>query len=634
MEDELLDSHGSMVRGVVLILLLIVIAVGVIFGYRTQQSFQRVEQMGREMQNHLANAASNFLPDNFLNTKRELQSAAKNLADMQDQLASIPVLGIVPFTRERYQTAVEFSAVAKSLVDSGIQLFGNIEHITESATRSDGTIAIAEVSPDERALILERTVQSLPALNGIRATLALSARQLSAISDESLDEPYRSVKYDMLAKIDLIDYTLGQIIPFLEVIPAFLGYADQHTYLLVLQDMSRLRGTGGLISLYGVVRVKDGTITDFTVSNPNADTSVGSSVPAYVQSADFAALDGSFLQDVNWEFDFPSVAQQAIEQYRSKKGEEKIDGVIAVDHDFFTSLLRFTGPIRVRNTIFSADSFVAESDYHRENGAYRVLNPPEKPNDPIADLVKSMIDSVYQMPFTGIFDVTKVVEARLHEKHILLWFDDPRLQEFVRANNWSGHVRETNGDYFMVIDSNITDKNTDPYIERAIAYEIAQDSLERLNATMQITYRNNATLTETTGHYATWLRVVIPRGSEVFAVQGFEGEIHEENRGSTTIVSGIVSVRAFQKNVVRLQYRLPDAITKEVKENRRYDLLVQRQPGSKQALTVSLQFQKPVTRFTSGGFFDSTTVGADVHETTGVKFISDVRVDREFMAQF
>jgi|GEM_PF-4698667 len=634
MEDELLESHSSVLRGVLLIILLIGIAAGVIFGYRTWKRFDAVQGMSSEVRTYLAGASQDFLPDNFLNAKKELQSASRLLGEMIQQLDSISVLGVLPFTKERYRTAVQFSAVAKSFTDTGIQLAELVEQITEPAMRPDGTISIAEVAPSERATILERTVQSIPAFTGIRAKLALNAQQLSAISDDSLDEPYRAVKYDLLQKSEFIEYTLGQVIPFMEVIPRFLGYADEKAYLVLLQDARRLRGTGGIIRLYGILRVKDGTITDFTVSNPDADAARTASVPAYVQSAEGAVGDGSALQDANWDFDFPSVAKLAIRQYSSLRGGEQIDGVIAVDHDFFTSLLRFTGPIRIRNTIFSADSFTAELDYHRASGSYRVANPPEKPNDPIADLVGSMIEAVNKMPFTGVFEVTKIVEARLHEKHILVWFDDEKLEEFAQANNWTGTVRYNNADYFMVVDENITDKDTDPYIERSIKYEVVQDSLERLNASMEITYRNNATVTQSTGHYTAWLRVIMPRGSEIFAVQGLQGDIHTENRGNVMIVSGIVPVRAFQKTIVRLEYRLPKSVAQTAKENSRYDLFVQHQPGSKQSLNVSLFFQKPVTQFTSGGFFSTPTAGVSAQEIGGVKFVSDLRVDREFMAQF
>lgn len=634
MEDELFDSRSGIFRGAVLIILLIGIAAGVLYGYQTWKRFGLAQQMSFEVRTHMTNAAQDFLPENFLRAKEELRSAAKILDDMQELLASISVLGVIPFTQDRYQTAVQFSEAAKSYADTGIQLSELVEHITEPAMRDDGTVSIAEVTPSERSIILGRTVQSIPAFAGIRAKLVLNEQQLSLISDELLDEPSRAMKYELQQKSRLIEYTIGQIIPFLEVVPRFLGYADEKIYLVLLQDTRKLRGTGGLISLLGILRVEDGTIIDFKVSNPDSDTSLASSVPEYVQASDLATFDRSFLQDTNWEFDFPIVAQQAIQQYRQKKGGEKIDGVLVVDHDFFTSLLRFTGPIRVRNTIFSADSFTNELDFHREHGAYRVVNPPATPNDPMADLVTSMIESVNKMPFTGIFDVTKIVEARLHEKHILLWFEDPKLQEFALSNNWTGHTRRGEADYFMVVDSNITNLLTDPSIERNIAYELEQDTLERLNAKMEITYRNNATVTESTGHYGSWLRVVIPRGSEILASQGFEGDIHEENRGEVTIVSGIVPVRAFQKAVVRLEYRLPGTVARAVKKKQRYDLLVQRQPGSNQSLTVSLFFQKPVTGFTSGGFFASPTVGVNAHESTGVKFVSDLRVDREFMAQF
>ena len=72
-----------------------------------------------------------------------------------------------------------------------------------------------------------------------------------------MDDPGRPhiVRYVALATLVLVGGTL--LFPIVDGLGA-AGFFGEKTYLIILQDNSEIRGTGGLISLMGVLTVNDG----------------------------------------------------------------------------------------------------------------------------------------------------------------------------------------------------------------------------------------------------------------------------------------------------------------------------------------------------------------------------------------
>ena len=73
----------------------------------------------------------------------------------------------------------------------------------------------------------------------------------------TMREHPHTARYVTLAVIIIVVASL--LFPLLEGLGA-AGFFGEKTYLVVLQDNSEIRGTGGLISLVGVLTMRDGHI--------------------------------------------------------------------------------------------------------------------------------------------------------------------------------------------------------------------------------------------------------------------------------------------------------------------------------------------------------------------------------------
>lgn len=592
-EEPSLESRGGLGKAIITLLFLGIIAFGVVVAFQTWKRLDRVQTLGESVKTNLSQAAQKFVPENFSKAKTHLEEANQDLDEIVVLLKKSSVLRYIPFWKKRYETLLSFATVSEGFVEDGVELVNIVEFITEPVLLSDGTIKITKISPEKKQRILQRTLQQTPRLNGIRAHLILTRTLLENIDESVLSPSLQDIKKDILQKSQNVEYTLGQALPILEVLPSFLAYNQQKTYLLLLQDPRELRPTGGRTIMSGTITLKDATILKLNTS---------------IDEGDVAS------RDVLLPADFSDVAGGI---------GGGVEGVIAVTPEFFSSLLRLTGNLRIGNTIFSSEDFSTQLDALKDGEA-------------IGFLTRMIIDTVNEMSFQEIYDVAKVVEARLNEKHMLLWFRDKRLQAFARKNNWTGEIRQSDGDFLMLVDTNTQSKKTDPFIERSISYDLRQDALDDLYVMLEILYRNNATITETTTRYKDTIQIYVPKGSALLSASGTrasedsreEGSVRIHEEKGYTVFDAFTIVEPFQNQKLRLEYRLPKKLARDLLTHKTYSLLVQKQPGSKSSITATFFFTRPVRHFTDGGFFTNRAGGV------GVQFVSDLRVDRNFSVGF
>ncbi|HIA17183.1 MAG TPA: hypothetical protein EYN72_10470 [Dehalococcoidia bacterium] len=73
-----------------------------------------------------------------------------------------------------------------------------------------------------------------------------------------------------------------------------------------------------------------------------------------------------------------------------------------------------------------------------------------------------------------------------------LYFDDPDAQSAVEALGWAGEVKQTEGDYLYVVDSNVGWSKVDRNIERNVTYSVDLSREERPRARLTVEYVNHS----------------------------------------------------------------------------------------------------------------------------------------------
>ena len=444
-----------------------------------------------------------------------------------------------------------------------------------------------------------------------------ASQELKQVKVESLPDEIQTGVISLKEKLPLVEEMLSQVLDYSDAFLKILGHDNSRQYLLIFQNNSEIRATGGFIGTYGLLTLDRGEIKDLFVDGIfNADGQLHEKIipPKPIQKISTAWS----MHDANWFPDFPTSAEK-IEWFYEKTGGPTVDGVISLTPTVIERLLELTGPIPMPEyeVILDSSNFVELIQYEVEIDYDKVLNKPKKI---LVDFVPKFIEAVNSLSFQEKQEVLDILFNCLTEKHILVYFNNSSLEEIMVKEGWAGELLETDKDYLSVVSSNINGYKTDKMIEETIEHQAEIQEDGSIIDTVTITRKHQGGNSE----YDWWnrvnsnyLRVYLPLGSELISAQGQSLEIYqppvdyqEQNFKKDSLVDSIESkmvidqktgTHIFKENyktvfgnwvyvspgetaVLTYVYKLPFKINL-TKPTDNYSLLVQKQSGS-----ISSQF--------------------------------------------
>ncbi|HEU5310551.1 MAG TPA: DUF4012 domain-containing protein, partial [Candidatus Eisenbacteria bacterium] len=202
--------------------------------------------------------------------------------------------------------------------------------------------------------------------------------------------PVGPARRDAQSELRELSDTVHTTSLLLKGLPTFMGSEDPRTYFFGAQNPAELRGTGGLIGAYSILRIDAGRFhfSPFvpihnlvepplrSIPSPNED---------YSANYDQFRRGGRFWTSINVMPDFPSVARAILNSYEAATGT-RLDGVILADPFAEAALLEATGPVRLPgyDVEIDADNVVAFTT----NEAYSLLTDPVQRKQVLGDVAR------------------------------------------------------------------------------------------------------------------------------------------------------------------------------------------------------------------------------------------------------
>jgi len=413
----------------------------------------------------------------------------------------------------------------------------------------------------------------------------------------------------------------------LSAIPRVMGYLKPQTYLVLFLNNTEIRPGGGFIGSYAVVRVNSGRVS---ILETNGSENLDWAAPADFNVASPAPLQTYlkqprwFFRDANWSPDFPASARYTHWLYRFENGREgsKIDGVIGLTPRLVEELLTITGPLRLGNKTFNAETFVNELEYHVEVGFKDEGIKKSDRKVILGELSRALLAKLTKLSLLQIKDMLPMVTRLAQERQIMMYSNYDEVQNVLVKNNWAGEVKKTAGDYLMVVDANLNSLKSDLEASREITYRLLPDG-RRWRAQVIINYNHHGDFNWKTTRYRTYTRIYVPQGAELVSAKGFMNLKKEPAQPDKTeelnkaVFGGFISIEPQEKKVIIVEYFLPKEIGEQIKTDN-YNLFVQKQLGTDAVpLTVELDFGKKIG--TGGTVYQAKT---------------DLKEDREFKTNF
>lgn len=343
--------------------------------------------------------------------------------------------------------------------------------------------------------------QAQPQLTEARASLDLAMAARARLDPSRLSPRVRDLLLDDVDRVlPLMDDGLMLALE----IPHALGASSEgpKTYLLLAQNEDELRPSGGFITAASTLLLRDGKIVSLTFQNSgNLDNWERPYPPAPWQLQQYMNSPVLIFRDANWFTDYRTAALYA-EYLYSYANNHSVDGVIAFDQHMLVEVLRVTGPVNLEGEAHpvDADNVVAfmrvEKTPTPEDLASGTWDNKAFINKITAALIKKMLAG--DIPLEQL---SRLMVKVLNERDLTLQLDNPTLTDFLARRGWDGALRPADGDFLMVVDSNVGFNKTNAVVQTNFSYDIDLTDLTSPRSQLVVNHQNNAASEVPCVHY-------------------------------------------------------------------------------------------------------------------------------------
>ncbi len=436
---------------------------------------------------------------------------SQSLSDTDQALNRVNALAVgitqaLPETRNAYSSARNLLHAGDASAQAALLLTQGLDRALGEPTRY----------PVDRGRVFKTYLDSAaPLLDD--AHLAFGEVNLDA-----LPESERAKAMEATTLLTTVRSAVGELRSITDLLMAGAGDQHRRSYLFVFQNSTELRPTGGFMGSLALITLDRGEIKSLEVPGGGPYDLKGE-LKERVRPPEPLRLVAQRweFQDANWFPDFPAAAKK-LQWFWSKAGQPSIDGVIAVNLRVLERLLEVTGPVELpeyNKTITSQNVWMemqkaVELEYDREEN---------KPKKIVGDLMAKLLERLKSSDQDQWVKLLSLGAESLETKDIQIWLANAEEEALVERYGWNGRFKETPGDSLAIIGANIAGQKSDRLITERVQHtaEIQDDGSIIDTVTLTRTHTGTKGDLFTGVNNVTYLRVYVPKGSELVAADGF-----------------------------------------------------------------------------------------------------------------
>ncbi len=468
---------------------------------------------------NLNSVQDNLSEFKFFEAASSFALAAKNFELMHEDLKKVSsVFNILDKVfLGSVSNASDLIKAGELISQAGLDLAGALEMIS-------GVNLISVIQPQSQNNILEVLRQFR--LNLIQASRNLNqAGSLISGSDTSLISESEKKKFDEFrVKLPEFNGFIEKAIGYSDALMKIFGQSGPQRYILLFQNSSELRPTGGFPGSYALVEFDKGVMKKFMVDdiyNPDGQMKEKIIPPRPLQRI----TPNWGMRDANWFVDFRTSAKKVAEFYYKDTGI-LVDGVTAVNVDLVPEILKITGPIEMPEfeITLNSENFIPEVQREVE---YERTKGDGQPKEILVEFGPKLLERLSGLGKEGWVNLFALLVSGVEKKDILAYFADSRLQDFAASNGFAGEIKEADSDFLMITHSNIMGSKTDAVIDNFVFLNIETplsgetDSSDGLIHDLEIKRKHKG---GEFGFYNKknndYLRILVPEDAELVSING------------------------------------------------------------------------------------------------------------------
>lgn len=460
-----------------------------------------------------------------------------------------------------------------------------------------------------------------PIVTALKKALVASQQQVTKanilmedIDPSILPEENRASFEELKTKLPELKAAMDMSADYAKFFENMVNSGDTR-YLIMFQNGSELRPTGGFPGTYGVLSFTKGKLESIFVDDVyNLDGQLKEHIIPPLQMQHIAPSWG--MRDANWYIDFPTSARN-IRKFYEKESGKKVDGVFVLNPEMIKNILEIVGPVDMPQyglTLTSENVLTAIQD-QVEYGPNRT-----QPKQIVKDFAPTLFAKIYASGSDKWLSIFNTLVLSMNQRDVMMNFNNLSLQSFVIDKGFAGQVRQVKTDYVMATLTNVKGSKTDAVTDTSMGITTKFEGDDAIH-TLTISRTHNGGATKF-GFYnkqnPAYVRVLVPEEAELISVNGNnnpnfkplidyansdfvrdEELVKFETSGTTDTITGVTTYResgrkgigfwlitdAASSKTVQVTYRVPNAL-----KDKTYELYVQKQPALKvKNFTFSMQ---------------------------------------------
>lgn len=533
---------------------------------------------------------------NIVVAKEELVKTQQKVAILKKDLAPIGFVGYIPFIGGYYNdTSHLVSAADHGLSAALIATDSLIPYADVLGLKGDKSFA--QGSAEDRIKLAIQTMDKVvPKIDTIEKELVAAKADTDKVNPNRYPAigKLKSVHDRLVTLKSVVDgsvVAVEQGKPLIKLLPDLLGAKEDKKYLVVFQNDKEQRPTGGFMTFYAIFRISQGVIH---VDKASDIYSLDDSLPSHKAAPPIIAkylpkVDTFNIRDSNLSPDFVTSMKVFNDMFAQSGQKTDINGIIAIDTHFLTSILKVLGEVQVDGLTFNANNDprcdCPQVVYTLEDNITKPVNYIKSNRKALlADLLITIIQkALSSSPKEYWGNLTQAAIKDAQEKHIMFYLFNPEAQKGIDALGWSGQIKPFDGDYLHINDANFGGAKSNLFVQQSVRVDIDMKNGE-VTHTLTISYKNpkpysdcnlehgelclNATLRN-------FQRVYVPKDSTLISSKGSIVKVTTHEDLGKTDFEAFLTVNPLGSAKIIYTYKLPFKV-----DSKTMPFLIQKQPGT------------------------------------------------------
>jgi len=573
----------------------------------------KIYNLSRSIKTNLETFQTQINKKDFANSLITAKTIKKDSKGLRDNVSNLKLLNYLPQVSDNINSVDNLSEILSLAMDSYITIYPTINENLSIISNKDSS-KIISLPKAEKAKIINSIYKAESSINTIEKNMNRVVYLIdNNKNNKNLIKPVKNIWDKINSQYSNIKF-INTFLPVIKTLPELIGTPKEAKYLLLFQNNTEIRPTGGFIGTYGTVSISNGEIGEiFTDNTYNLDraSKVKIAPPKYLK--DYLKIQYLYLRDANFEPDYEETAKYIVDLYhKESQNQYPITGVISITPDVLQSVIGYFGEVEAMGLKFNKENSTDLLNYETKFGYWKDKNIDVSQRKIIIQkLADVLFEKIKSLSINELKNLAYVISDNLDKKQMLMYFKNTDVQKLVTSNNWGGKFLDsTNSDYFAVVDTNVLSGKSEPYIDKNLDYDLKFVG-DDLIATLSLTYRlryddylKNDVYQDDPGYlqeYKSYTRVYVPSGSWLNSLQKNDGPATRNNIDYTD-KNGKASFGFYltvPKNTTvtyKLEYKLPKELADKFKTE--YSLIYQKQAGSYgNKLNINIDLNKSVKSY-------------------------------------